>query len=112
MSRESFPADAESRRSSCRPLEQTADVPHVLESRERRRPEAVKIEQVREFQNRFQGVGSLGLISQKESSPGGRNVRWRLQSERPKRYIGYMAPEVDERPARVVPKLAEITVRP
>ena len=47
---------------SFRPLEQTADVPHVLESGQGRGAEAVNIEQIRELQNGFLRVGSFGPV--------------------------------------------------
>src|SRR5437764_14698130 len=41
-------------------LEQAADMPHVLESCQRRGPDAVYAEQIRELQNDLLRVGSLG----------------------------------------------------
>src|SRR5262249_26954501 len=58
------------------PFEQAADMSHVLESRQRRWPEAENVEQVRKFQDGFQGVGSLSGVRQKKSSTSSRNVRW------------------------------------
>ena len=56
---------------SFRPLEQTADVPHVLESWQGRGAKAVNIEQIRELQNGFLSVDSFGFVgAEKPASDG------------------------------------------
>src|SRR5262245_12712111 len=61
------------------PLEQAADVPYVFESRERRGPKTEEIQDPRELEHGFQGVGSLGLIGDEEAPSNSGDVLGRFE---------------------------------